>query len=124
MIHLDTSFLIRALVPGSRHEQRLLAWLDGPEPVAVSAVVWAEFQCGPVSVDLSDLARTLLGEPVPLSAADAEAAAILFNGAGRRRGSLLDCFVAATALQAGAMLATENRRDFERFTQAGLILAA
>ena len=124
MIHLDTSFLIRALVPRSRQEQRLLAWLDGPEPVAVSAVAWAEFQCGPVSTELTELARTLLGDPVPLGGAEADAAATLFNGAGRRRGSLLDCLIAATALQAGATLATENRRDFERFKAAGLTLAS
>lgn len=124
MIHLDTSFLIRALVSGSRQERRLLAWLDGPEPVAVSAVAWAEFLCGPVSADLADLARTLLGDPVPLTAAEAETAAALFNTAGRRRGSLLDCFVAATALQAGAALATEDARDFERFKTAGLSLVS
>ena len=124
MIHLDTSFLIRALVSGSGQERRLLAWLDGPEPVAVSAVAWAEFLCGPVSAELTDLARTLLGDPVALDVAEAEAAASLFNKAGRRRGSLLDCLVAATALQAGAALATENVRDFERFKAAGLILVS
>lgn len=122
MIHLDTSFLIRALCPGSPQERELLAWLDGPGSVSLSVVAWAEFLCGPVSADARALARTLLGEPVPLGAAGAERAAQLFNETGRRRGSLLDCLVAATAIEAGAQLATENLRDFARFRAAGLDL--
>jgi len=71
VIHLDTSFLILALAPGS------------PEDLA----------------------------------------ARLFNDTGRRRGSLADCMIAATAIQAGAALATANPRDFARFSAAGLELA-
>lgn len=122
MIHLDTSFLIRALVPGAPQEARLLAWLAGPDVVSASAIAWAEFLCGPVSAEVAALARTLLGEPVPLGVTAAERAARLFNETGRRRGSLLDCLVAATALDAGARLATENPRDFSRFRAAGLEL--
>jgi len=124
MTHLDTSFLIRALCPGSPQERQLLVWLDGPGSVSLSAVAWAEFLSGPVSADVTAIARTLLGEPVPLGTAAAERAAQLFNQAGRRRGSLLDCLVAATAIEAGAQLATENPRDFERFRAAGLDLAS
>ena len=124
MTHLDTSFLIRALCPGSPQERQLLVWLDGPGSVSLSAVAWAEFLSGPVSADVTAIARTLLGEPVPLGTAAAERAAQLFNQAGRRRGSLLDCLVAATAIEAGAQLATENPRDFERFTAAGLDLVS
>jgi predicted nucleic acid-binding protein len=122
VIHLDTSFLIRALVAGTPQEARLLGWLAGPEAVAASAIAWAEFLCGPVSADVTALARTLLGDPVPLGVTAAERAARLFNEPGRRRGSLLDCLVAATALDAGARLATENPRDFSRFRAAGLEL--
>lgn len=124
MIHLDTSFLIRALCPRSPQERQLLTWLDGPGAVSLSTVAWAEFLCGPVSADVTAIARTLLGEPVPLGTAGAERAAQLFNETGRRRGSLLDCLIAATAIEAGARLATENARDFERFTAAGLDLVS
>ena len=111
MTHLDTSFLIRALCPGSPQERQLLVWLDGPGSVPLSAVAWAEFLCGPVSADVTAIARTLLGEPVPLGTAAAERAAQLFNQAGRRRGSLLDCLVAATAIEADAQLATDDSPD-------------
>ena len=124
MIHLDTSFLIRALCPGSPQARRLLTWLDGPGTISLSTVAWAEFLCGPVSADVTAIARTLLGNPVPLGTAGAERAARLFNETGRRRGSLLDCLIAATAIESGVQLATENPRDFERFRSAGLDLVS
>jgi predicted nucleic acid-binding protein len=123
VIHLDTSFLIQALHTDSQEGVCLLEWLAGSEPVGVSAIVWAEFLCGPVPDEAVDLARTVLGEPVPLTGAVADEAAALFNGTGRRRGSFVDCLVAASALAAGARLATSNLRDFVRFAERGLELA-
>ena len=64
MMHLDTSFLVRALQHGSPQEGQLLAWLAGADPVSISAFAWAEFLCGPVSDETATLARELLGEPV------------------------------------------------------------
>ena len=122
MIHLDTSFLIHALRPGSRQERRLLAWLAGSEPVAVSAFAWTEFLCGPVSTEAGAAALRLLGEPIVLGRPTAERAS-QFNKAGRRRGSLGDCIIAATAIEADARLATDNSSDFDRFASAGLVLA-
>ena len=123
MIHLDTSFLIHMLRPGSRQERRALGWLAGAEEIGVSAFAWTEFLCGPVSAEAAMHALELLGEPAPLDRATAERAAALFNASGRRRGSLGDCLVAAAAMQAGAQLATENRADFARLSAAGLVLA-
>ncbi len=123
MIHLDTSFLIWALCPGSVQERRLLTWLDGPHEVSLSCIAWAEFLCGPVEEDVVALARTLLGEPIALDASTAECAARLFNQGGRRRGSFVDCLIAATSIECDAELATENPRDFQRFAAAGLRLA-
>ena len=123
VIHLDTSFLIHALRPGSRQEAQLLAWLADDEALGVSAFAWAEFLCGPVAVSAADAALELLGQPVPVDRHVAERAAELFNLGGRRRGSLADCLVAATAIQADAVLATENRSDFLKFVPAGLVLA-
>jgi hypothetical protein len=41
VIHLDTSFLIRALVRDSPEDERLRAWLGAGKPLAMSAVAWA-----------------------------------------------------------------------------------
>ena len=124
MIHLDTSFLIRAAVPDSLEGRRLRTWFARREPVRVSAVVWAEFACGPVSPDAMEMTAELFGKPQPLGGVEATIAAQLFNASGRRRGSLADCMIAATAINAGAALATSNRDDFERFVALGLVLAA
>ncbi len=123
MRHLDTSFLIRALVVGSAEGKALAAWMRAGDPITLSAVVWAEFACGPVPPSVVERARTLFGEPVPLDGAQADLAASLFNASGRRRGSLADCMVASAAIRENATLATVNKDDFKRFVAAGLALA-
>lgn len=114
MIHLDTSFLIRALVPGSPQDRRLRAWVSAGEPLGMCAVAWAEFLCGPLDPDDAALASVIVGEATPITAATATAAADLFNASGRRRGTFIDCLVAAGAIGAGATLATANPKDFAR----------
>ncbi len=117
---LDTGFLILGLTPGSSQDAHLRRWLAAGETVRVSIMVWAEFLCGPVSASQTQIATAMVGEPVPLLAVDAARAAELFNAAGRRRGSLADCLIAATALRLGAPLVTENAADFRRFEPMGL----
>ncbi len=120
MIHLDTGFLIRALVRDSEESVTLLAWLGTGESVRVSTIAWTEFLCGPVEADAFEKAERVLGERVPFEDEDATIAARLFNGAGRRRGSLIDCMIAASAIRGRAALATSNPRDFLPFRAAGL----
>jgi predicted nucleic acid-binding protein len=124
MIHLDTGFLIRALLSSSPQDGRLREWLREGEPVAISAIAWAEFLCGPVTDRQLELAAAVLQERFAFAEQDAALAARLFNAAGRRRGTLVDCMIAASALRAGAMLATTNASDFQRFASAGLTLAS
>lgn len=119
MIHLDTSFLIRALVSGSPEDRRLRGWITSNEGLGMSAVAWAELLCGPVEPRAVELAAAVLDEPIPFLAEDAAGAARLFNLSARRRGSLADCMVAAVALRLGASLATSNPRDFRKLGAAG-----
>jgi predicted nucleic acid-binding protein len=124
MIHLDTNVLIGAAVRGSPWAGQLEAWLVAGEKFAASAIVWAEFLNGPLSPPQVRVASQLLeGRIVPFGLLEAELSAKLFNGIGRKRGTLPDCFIAASAIRSGAPLATQNRRDFLPFTSAGLRLA-
>lgn len=121
MIHLDTSFLIRALVRGSQEDARLRAWLSGETALAMSAVAWAEFLCGPLGADDLSLAAAVVGEAVPLTADHAVRAAALFNASGRKRGTFVDCLIASVAIEEDAQLVTANPSDFKGM--AGLRLA-
>ena len=123
MIHLDTSFLIRALVAGSAQDQELRSWISDGEVLGMSAVAWAEFLCGPLRSSALELAADLIGPPTEFTPGEAALAARLFNDSGRRRGALLDCMIAATALGEGAQIATVNVKDFRRFEPFGLRLA-
>lgn len=122
MIHLDTSFLIRALVSGSPQDGQLRIWLSAEEPLGVSTIAWAELLCGPLEPASLDLVSHVVGERVPFGEDEAALAARLFNQSGRRRGSLADCMIAATAICAGVPLATANPKDFRRFETGGLTL--
>lgn len=124
MIQLDTSFLIRALVPGTPEDGLLRRWLQERTPLAVSAVVWTEFLCGPLRAREIQLAARVVGAVLPYGADEAAVAAELFNRSGRRRGSLVDCMVAASALGRDAALATSNPADFRRFEARGLKVMA
>lgn len=90
--------------------------------MTISSVAWTEFLCGPVQAHEVELAARLLPDPIPFLAEDAAEAARLFNSSGRRRGSLIDCMIAAVALRAEGVLATANRKDFQRLDAYGLTL--
>ena len=122
MIHLDTNFLIQALRAGSGEDARLRQWLVTDEPLGLSAIVWAEFLCGPLDAADEAQAETLFPVIDELLPADARKGAELFNTTGRRSRSLADCLIAATAVRCGARVATANRGDFEPFVASGLQL--
>jgi predicted nucleic acid-binding protein len=123
MIHVDTNFLIQALVPGSAAGSKLQTWFTLGEDVGISAIAWSEFLCGPLTSKDEALAQILFPVPEPFLALDARKAADLFNATGRRSRSLADCQIAAVALRRGALVATSNESDFAPFQGHGLILA-
>ena len=61
MIHLDASFLIEALRAGSPQSARLEAWARANETIAMRAVAWTEFLCGPLDATTASLA-TMIGD--------------------------------------------------------------
>ena len=81
------------------------------------------FLCGPLQEGAQELALRVARSHMPVGPEEATEAARLFNETGRRRGSFQDCVIAATAMTSGAMLATEDKTDFERFVSLGLELA-
>lgn len=123
MIHVDTSFLIRALVRNSVQDLNLREWLRSGERIGISAIGWTEFLCGPVGAQHLPLAVRIVSQRYPFVEEDCAMAARLFNVSGRRRGSLADCMIAATAIRYKAQLATVNPQDLQRFEGAGLVLA-
>lgn len=122
MIHLDTSFLIRALVRNSSEDTRLQEWIKADEPLGMSVIAWAEFLCGPVDDTALSLASLIVKQRFDFTEDMAALSARLFNRSGRRRGTMVDCMIAATAIVAGAALATGNTGDFERLEEFGLTL--
>ena len=112
--HLDTSFLIRAMVRGSAEDRTLRKWLGVGRSLSMSAIAWAEFQCGPLNESQIELSGQIVTQRLPFTEEDAVMAAELFKESGRKRGSLIDCMIAATVVRSGAILATSNRGDFKR----------
>ena len=122
MICLDTNYLILGLVPGSKESVELTRWAQRGEILVTSIVCWYEFLCGPVTPPQIQTMRACLKDILPFGESQALAAAHLFNATGRIRALRVGSMIAGTVLAAQARLATNNRADFESFTQLGLIL--
>ena len=120
MIHLDTNFLIRALDAGTPEDRKMREWIAAGETLSISTVAWAEFLCGPLDQSEIELAAQIVGQQSAFTPDHAAMAARLFNESGRRRGSLIDCMIAAAALAEGVPIATRNVADFRRFEDFGL----
>jgi len=119
-LHLDASFLIHALVPDSPQAEVLGRWLASGRGVAMSTLAWAEVLCRLPQSNDQDLARRIVREHIPVSLDDATDAARLFKLTGQRAGTLLDCVVAAAAIQAGSPLATAEPQEFQGLRAHGL----
>jgi predicted nucleic acid-binding protein len=123
LIHLDTNALI-ALPMWANEGHVVITRIEWGEVAAVCAQVWYEFVCGPLGDEHRRLAHAVIGGRVrPVTEADAELAARLYNATGRVRRTRTDALIAACAIAARAEFVTINRDDFLPFVEFGLRLA-
>lgn len=124
IIHLDTSFLVRAVHADSHESQKTKEWLHAGKILGMSTVAWAEYLYGGQDSDEDPLlVARIVAHQVDFTVEMAVLAARLFNGTGRCRNMSRDCMIAATAIAEGASIATANLKDFQRFERFGLALA-
>ncbi len=123
MILLDTNYLIRALVDQTMESRRITEWISEGEELITTAVCWYEFLCGPVDNEGILVVSALIEDRiVPLTRDQAQEASRLYTETGRKRDLRGNAMIAAAAMVSNATLATENRKDFERFEKFGLQL--
>lgn len=121
MICLDANFLIGGVIEPRPESRQLQAWAEAGETFCTATPAWYEFLCGPVTSPQIETIRSFLTEGIiPFDEAQAITAARLFNAVQRKRALRVDAMIAATAIVAGASLATNNRDDFSEFLPHGL----
>lgn len=122
MIHFDTNALV-ALPQWAREGNEVVDRVVEGEAAAACVVAWYEFLLGPLAGNEAELAHAFIGGRVePMTEADAELGAHLFNACGRRGTLKTDALIAAVAIRAKADFVTLNVADFKRFVVHGLRL--
>jgi predicted nucleic acid-binding protein len=123
MILLDTNLLIGAEDRHDAHHATARKVLALSEPFACSSVAWMELHSRPRPPILrSAIVAILTGGILPFDEATAALAGQLYHRTGSKRRTRMDTMIAATAILAGAELATVNAEDFEPFVPHGLKL--
>jgi predicted nucleic acid-binding protein len=108
---------------GAYESTRLIEWYESGEILLSAAPSWFEFLCGPVTKPQINVVRAFLSGGISaFEEVQASEAARLFNAVGRVRRFRVDAMIAATAIVAGARLATSNIEDFKIFVPHGLEL--
>jgi predicted nucleic acid-binding protein len=111
-VHLDTDFLIYALIENGRERRRLFELADSEAVIQMSAVAWYEFCRGPRTPQQLAVARSLVDEVVPFSEDLADLAARVFRMLGSPRRRAADIAIGVTAAALEARLYTRHGRDF------------
>ncbi len=123
MICLDTNYLILGLVVDSSEAAQLMSWSRSGETFCAPSTAWYEFLCGPVNVTQVSTMKGVLQRVLPFDDRQAQEAARLYNGTGRRRRLRIDAMIAAAATTHRIPLATNNEEYFAEFVPFGLELA-
>ena len=116
---VDISTLAR---PGESADE-LVVWSESGETFCTAATAWYEFLCGPVNASHVSTMRGVLQTILPVDDLQAQEAARLYNGTGRKRRLRIDAMIASAATSHQIPLATNNRDDFTEFIPLGLKLA-
>lgn len=123
MIHLDANLLIALVKKTDAHHPAAARVMTGSGPFVSSSIAWMEFLSKPVHPhDTAALQAILTGGILPFDEKTATLAGELFHATGSKRRTRLDTMIAATAILAGAQLATTNPDDFQAFVPHGLEL--
>jgi predicted nucleic acid-binding protein len=133
LIHLDNNFLTSLPDRWSLAHRQTTKWLLDGHRIGTSAIAWTEFLRGQSNNqrDKEEIRHVkeemLKGGIAPFGTSEAATAAYLFNVAGRPKALSLklrmDCMIAACAIEARALLATADSKDFIGFQRYGLDLA-
>jgi len=124
MIHLETNLLIGAEDETDAHHLTARLALARRDFFGCSAVVWMGLHSRPAPTPLlrHAMESLLTGGILSFDVKTAELAGELFYSTGSKRRTRLDTIIAATAIVAGAELATTNPADFQVFVPHGLQL--
>ena len=123
MIHLDANLLIALLKDSDAHRVTAKRVIEEIGPFGCASVAWMELHSRPVHRrDTAALKAILHAGIIPFDEVTAALAGELYHRTGSKRRTRLDTMIAATAILAGAELATVNAEDFEPFVPHGLKL--
>lgn len=112
--HLDTDFLLKALLSSGPERKLLRSISDSPADIEMSALAWYEFSRGPRLPEQEAVAKSYLESDgvIPFGEELAAKASDLFRRLGSPRRRAFDVAIAATAISRGARLLTGNVRDY------------
>lgn len=123
MIHLDTNLLIAVVNPSDLHHETATSLIRRSGTAGCSSVAWMEFRSKPSHPNDIAILRAILSAGIlAFNESTADLAGDLYHLTGSVRRTRLDAMIAATAILAGAELATVNPADFAPFVSHGLNL--
>lgn len=112
--HLDTDFLVKALLASGPERELLRKLSDSPAEMEMSALAWYEFCRGSRLPQQEAIARSFLEADgvIDFDESIAARAADIFRRLGSPRRRAADIAIAAVAISRDARLLTGNVRDY------------
>jgi predicted nucleic acid-binding protein len=121
VIHLNTNMLIDPVTSQSAQVIMVHRWVKNQIPLEVSVITWSEFFNSPHTEEQKNAVHAVSrGGIQPFTQVQAEFASRLFHMTGCKRGSHVDCVIAAAASCNHHPVATRHIAEFERFIPYGI----